>query len=101
MRHQTVGRSMGRLLSDFGHDLPTTPATPATARDPRLFRHASIRGTHRPGRGWSPATAPVSAWRMTSDQAPVLWPFISTPGLAPTGAQIGVDHLSGVNEHVI
>ncbi|WP_290515317.1 ATP-binding protein [Aeromicrobium sp.] len=32
---------------------------------------------------------------MTSDQAPVLWPFISTPGLPPTGAQIGVDHLSG------
>ena len=95
MRRQTVGRSMGRLLSDFGHDLPTMAAAPATARDPRLFRHASIRGTHRPGRGWSPATAPVSAWRMTSDQAPVLWPFISTPGLAPTGAQIGVDHLSG------
>jgi len=32
---------------------------------------------------------------MTSDQAPVLWPFISTPALPPTGAQIGIDHLSG------
>jgi hypothetical protein len=32
---------------------------------------------------------------MTSDQAPVLWPFIATPGLPPTGAQIGIDMLSG------
>ena len=32
---------------------------------------------------------------MTSDQAPVLWPFISTPGLPPTGAQMGIDMLSG------
>src|SRR3954470_16188282 len=32
---------------------------------------------------------------MTSDQAPVLWPFISAPGLPPTGAQLGVDLLSG------
>ncbi|MGG5258662.1 ATP-binding protein [Phycicoccus avicenniae] len=32
---------------------------------------------------------------MTSDQAPVLWPFIATPGLPPTGAQIGIDVLSG------
>ena len=32
---------------------------------------------------------------MTSDQAPVLWPFISTPGLPPTGAQMGIDLLSG------
>jgi len=32
---------------------------------------------------------------MTSDQAPVYWPFIATPGLAPTGAQLGIDLLSG------
>jgi hypothetical protein len=32
---------------------------------------------------------------MTSDQAPVLWPFIPTPGLPPTGAQMGIDQLSG------
>ena len=30
---------------------------------------------------------------MTSDQAPVLWPFITTPGLPPTGAQMGIDLL--------
>jgi hypothetical protein len=32
---------------------------------------------------------------MTSDQAPVLWPLIAAPGLPPTGAQMGIDHLSG------
>ena len=32
---------------------------------------------------------------MTSDQAPVLWPFIAAPGLPPTGAQMGIDVLSG------
>ena len=35
------------------------------------------------------------AWRMTSDQAPVFWPFISAPALPPTGAQMGIDQLSG------
>src|SRR3546814_5046935 len=33
--------------------------------------------------------------RMTSDQAPVCWPCVSAPGLPPTGAQMGVDQLSG------
>ena len=32
---------------------------------------------------------------MTSDQAGVLWPFITAPGLPPTGAQMGIDMLSG------
>jgi len=36
---------------------------------------------------------------MTSDQAPVLWPFIATPGLPPTGAQMGIDALSGGSFH--
>ncbi|WP_311198191.1 ATP-binding protein [Ornithinimicrobium sp. INDO-MA30-4] len=36
---------------------------------------------------------------MTSDQAPALWPFISTPGLPPTGAQMGIDQLSGSAFH--
>ena len=54
------------------------------------------RGPRRAGSGWAAsARAPVSVWRMTSDQAPVLWPFIATPGLPPTGAQMGIDVLSG------
>ncbi len=86
---------MSRLLSDFGHDLPSVPVVEKPVKEPRLFHHAPRRGARKPGRGWTPASAPVSAWRMTSDQAPVFWPFISTPGLAPTGAQMGIDMLSG------
>ena len=89
------GRDVNRLLRDFGHELPSAPAVPPRPKDARLFRTASRRGQFKSERGWSPANAPVSSWRMTSDQAPVLWPFISTPGLPPTGAQMGIDHLSG------
>lgn len=91
----TGGRNMTRLLGDFGHDLPVAPPAPVYDKEPRLFRYGSVHGDFKPGRGWSPTKAPVAVWRMTSDQAPVLWPFISTPGLPPTGAQMGVDHLSG------
>lgn len=89
------GRGVARLLADFGHDLPATPRTRREGHDPRIFRHAPRRGQRHTGRGWVAAGAPVAAWRMTSDQAPVLWPFIGAPGLPPTGAQIGIDHLSG------
>ena len=89
------GRGVDRLLADFGHEMPATPATPRNGNRPRLFRYAPKRGQRHTGRGWAPAKAPVATWRMTSDQAPVLWPFISTPGLPPTGAQMGIDQLSG------
>ena len=89
------GRTVSRLLADFGHDLPSVPTVPKDAKEARLFQHAARRGPRRPGSGWAPASAPVSSWRMTSDQAPVLWPFIATPGLPPTGAQMGIDMLSG------
>ena len=91
---------MTRLLADFGHDLPTTPAPPPTPRSRGCYRRTPRRGPRQAGRGWaaSPA-APVSTWRMTSDQAPVLWPFIATPGLPPTGAQMGIDVLSGGSFH--
>ena len=94
-QRQDTGRGMARLLSDFGHDLPSTPAAVPAHREPRLFRYAPRRGAARAGRGWAPAKAPVSTWRMTSDQAPVLWPFIGGPGLPPTGAQMGPELLSG------
>lgn len=89
------GRDVTRLLADFGHDLPEAESVPQKQREPRLFHTASVHGPFRRNRGWSPASAPISQWRMTSDQAPVLWPWIATPGLPPTGAQMGVDHLSG------
>ena len=90
-----TGRGMARLLADFGHDLPTAIPEPPADREPRMFRPTAARGSRRPGRGWAAAYPPVVSWRMTSDQAPVWWPFIATPGLPPTGAQMGIDLLSG------
>jgi hypothetical protein len=90
-----TGRDLSRLLADVGHQLPTTAPPAPPAKPPRLFRHVPRRGAPGPGRGWAPATAPVAAYRMTSDQAGVFWPFIAGPGLPPTGAQMGVDVLSG------
>ena len=86
---------MARLLSDFGHDLPAVPAAPVSPKEGRLFRYAPRGGARARDRGWAAASAPVSSWRMTSDQAPVFWPFVSSPGLPPTGAQMGIDYLSG------
>lgn len=90
------GRSVDALLSDFGHQLPRQPeaAAPAHDRTP-LFRPANRRGPLRRNQGWAPSLPPVAGWRMTSDQAPALWPFVAGPGLPPTGAQIGVDDFSG------
>ena len=95
MTRSPTGRDTARLLADFGHHVPTIPTEPTKPREPRLFPPTPRRGVRRQGRGWCPASAPVSVWRMTSDQAPVWWPFISTPGLPPTGAQMGIDQLSG------
>lgn len=95
-RARSTSRDLGRLLDDFGHTLPPVPRpTPPDGSGERLFRPAPSRGSFRRGRGWSAASAPVSTWRMTSDQAAVWWPLIATPGLPPSGAQIGIDHLSG------
>lgn len=95
MRRAAHGRDMTRLLSDFGHEFPNVTPTAPKEREPRLFRHTPSRGRFDRDRGWTPSRAPVSQWRMTADQAPVLWPWISTPGLPPTGAQMGYDQLSG------
>jgi hypothetical protein len=99
------GRDLNRLLYDFGHRLPSAPERPPRRKNVRQFRHASVRGERAADRGWSPAAAPVAAWRMTSDQAPALWPFISTPGLPPTGAQMGIgwvldDQISVTNPNI-
>lgn len=95
IRRRGGGRDMAALLADFGHELPVAPAPPPAVKEPKLFRYAPRRGTARRGRGWAAANAPVLAYRMTSDQAPLFWPFISAPALPPTGAQMGVDQLSG------
>lgn len=89
-----AGRGVGRLLADFGHELPATPVPEEPRPERRLFTAASPRGPRRRGRGWSPAGAPLSVWRMAADQAPVLWPWIASPPLPPHGAQMGIDLFS-------
>lgn len=97
-RHdQDHSRGVPRLLSDFGHDLPTRPPEEPVDDSSARFRPARSRGPRRRGRGWSPAAAPVLQYRMTSDQAPALWPWIAGPVLPPTGAQMGIDELAGAS----
>lgn len=94
MTRRSAGRGVDRLLADFGHQLPSRPVAPIEGAEPRLFGPAQPRGQRAAEAGWSPARAPVSTWKMTSDQAAVLWPFVTSPGLPPTGAQMGIDYLS-------
>ena len=95
MRTPPRGRSTAQLLADFGHDLPTKPEPERPGKEPYLFHASPRHGWRRPGRGWNPARTPVVQYRMTSDQAAAWWPFIANPPLPPTGAQIGIDELSG------
>ncbi len=94
LRHPAAGRGVGRLLADFGHDLPTRPVAEPAGHEPRLFTTAPPRGHRRGGAGWSPAGVPVSVWRMAADQAPALWPLVASPALPPRGAQMGIDLFS-------
>lgn len=94
------GRDVAQLLHDFGHDLPEPVVATPEAREPRMFHGASWRGERRRGSGWVGAKAPVTQYQMASDQAPALWPFIAAPGLPPTGAQMGLDELSGGSFYV-
>ena len=91
---RSTGRPVDRLLADFGHDLPTNPAVERAPREARLFAPVPARGERHRNRGWSPASVPVSVWRMTSDQAPALWPLVTSQGLPPRGAQMGIDYFS-------
>jgi hypothetical protein len=94
-RTHRSGRDMSQLLADFGHDLPTRRASRAgRERGTAVPARRAARPTQDRARD-GPASAPVVPYRMTSDQAPVLWPFIAAPGLPPTGAQMGIDVLSG------
>ena len=96
---RTSGRGVEELLTDFGHQLPTLAVPQGTGRERRLFSVAPPRGYRQPDRGWSVAAAPVSVWRMSADQAPVLWPFVTGTVLPPRGAQIGIDYLSRSTFH--
>ena len=94
-KKKSQGRDVDQFLTDFHHELPRTAVETRRRREPRLFDLKPARGPRKKGQGWSPSGVPVSAWRMTSDQAPVLWPFVASPALPPTGAQMGIDFFSG------
>ena len=50
--------------------------------------------------GWAPVPAPLQVYRMTSEQVGGVWPLIAGDGLPSTGAQMGIDYLSGGAFHV-
>ena len=60
-RGRRTGRDVTRLLADFGHDVPTVPATVKHVKQARLFTPAPRAGARRRGRGWAPARAPVAS----------------------------------------
>jgi hypothetical protein len=95
-QNRWAGRGVGQLLSDFGMDLPLRVTAQAAHPEANLFpRLVWQRGPMSAGAGWVSSPAPLSVWRMTSEQTPVFWPLIAAPGLPPTGAQMGIDELSG------
>jgi hypothetical protein len=90
------GRPVGRLVADFGHRMPAAQPPPPEASGGDPFTElVSRRGRRGPAQGWAPVLAPLSAWRMTSEQVGGVWPLIAADGLPPTGALIGIDWLSG------
>lgn len=93
---RTTARSVDRLLTDFGSQLPRKDAEPPEPPPDKPFpRAAPRRGVRKAGHGWSPTLPPLAAYQMTSEQVPVLWPLIAGDGLPPTGAPMGFNVLSG------
>jgi hypothetical protein len=91
-----AGRDLARLVADFGHQLPPHPTAPRLLAPAEVFTELiSGRGRRERAAGWAPVPAPLSTWRMTSEQVGGIWPLIAADGLAPTGALMGIDYLSG------
>ncbi len=91
-----AGRGLGELVADFGHQLP--PRVPAAVRQAAADPFTELlgrRGRRGPASGWAAVPAPLAAYRMSSEMVGGLWPLISSDGLAPTGALMGLDFLSG------
>ena len=83
-------------MNPDSRNIPTQAVSFSPEREPRVFsQFIGPRGRRVRDGGWSPGLAPLSTWRMTSEQTPVLWPLIAGQGMPPTGAQMGVDLLSG------
>lgn len=90
------GRDLARLVADFGHHLP--PPNPPVAKVGEDDPFPLVVGRHgRTGAaaGWAAVPAPLSVYRMTSEQVGGLWPLIAGDGLPATGPLMGIDYLSG------
>ncbi len=91
-----AGRGVAQLVADFGHNLPPIAAPNEQVKDREPF--TAMVGKHgQRGRaaGWCPVPAPLAVYRMTSEQVGGVWPLIAGDGLPSTGAQMGIDYLSG------
>ena len=90
------GRGIAELVGDFGHQLPprVARAVAQAAADP-FDELVGKRGRRGRSSGWAAVPAPLATYRMTSEQVGGVWPLISSDGLPPTGALMGLDFLSG------
>jgi hypothetical protein len=100
-RRGDAGRGIAELVADFGHRLPplALAAEPEPDGDPFTFA-VGRHGRAGIAAGWAPVPAPLAVYRMTSEQAPGVWPLIAGDSLGCTGAQLGIDYLSGGAFHV-
>jgi len=90
------GRGIGELVAEHGTALPPkiVQEVDRAAADP-FTELVNRRGRRQPGSGWAASPARLSTWKMTSEQVGGVWPLIAADGLPPTGAQMGIDYLSG------
>jgi hypothetical protein len=97
----SAGRGVAQLVADFGHQLPPLAPAPAPVKDADPFTlMVGKHGLKGRAAGWSPVPAPLAVYRMTSEQVGGVWPLIAGDGLPSTGAQMGIDFLSGGAFHV-
>ena len=98
-RQHLPQRSLATLVSDFGGRLPIKTSEPVVNRrnaDRDLFRGLlPRRGRPERGYGWAPVPAPLVTYRATTADIGGVFPMLSANGLAPTGALVGWDALSG------
>lgn len=91
-----AGRGIAELVGDFGHQLPPRVARAMAQAAAEPFDElVGKRGRRGRASGWAAVPAPLAAYRMTSEQVGGVWPLISSDGLPPTGALMGLDFLSG------
>lgn len=95
------GRGVAQLVSDFGLQLPPIAPPQAAVKDTDPFTvMVGRRGLSQEAAGWAAVPAPLAVYRMTSEQVGGVWPLIAGDGLPSTGAQLGIDFLSGGAFHV-